>query len=169
MFVTNHVLSGALIGRMLERRPVAAFAVGVASHLALDAVPHWGCDTNRPGGADKFLAAAKRDGVIGLTVMAAATLLATKKTRTATVAAMAGAALLDLDKPMMHFVGRNPFPMRVRRFHEKVQNESEAGLQNEIRFGVGFALADVLLSVLARRRVAPDVAAAGQRDLRLKV
>ena len=68
---------------------------------------------------------------------------------------MAGAALLDLDKPMMYFVGRNPFPMRVRRFHEMVQNESEEGLPNEIRFGVGFALADVLFSALARRRVAP--------------
>ena len=160
MFVTNHVLSGALIGRTLQRRPVAAFAVGVASHLALDAVPHWGCDTKRPGGADKFLAAAKRDGVIGLTVMAAATLLATKQARTATVAAMAGAVLLDLDKPLVHFVGWNPFPRVVRRVHHGIQNESEQGLPNEIRFGVGFALADVLFSVLARRRLAPGVAAA---------
>ena len=29
MFVTNHVLSGVVIGRLLERRPVAAFVVGV--------------------------------------------------------------------------------------------------------------------------------------------
>ncbi len=159
MFVTNHVLSGALIGRMLERRPVTAFAVGVASHLALDAVPHWGCDTGRPGGADKFLTVAKRDGVLGLTVMAAAALIATKKARPATVAAMAGAVLLDLDKPLLHFVGRNPFPWRVRRFHERVQNESEEGLPNEIRFGVAFAAADAFLAVLGRRqnRALPDV------------
>jgi hypothetical protein len=152
MFVTNHVLSGALIGRMLERRPLTAFAVGVASHLALDAVPHWGCDTRRPGGAEKFLTMAKRDGVLGLTVMAAAALLATKQARTATVAAMAGAVLLDLDKPLLHFVGRNPFPFVVRRFHERVQNESEEGLPNEIRFGVAFASADALFTVLGRRR-----------------
>ncbi len=95
---------------------------------------------------------AKRDGVLGLTVMAAAALLATKQARTATVAAMAGAVLLDLDKPLLHFVGRNPFPLVVRRFHERVQNESEEGLPNEIRFGMAFASADALFTVLGRRR-----------------
>ena len=78
MFVTNHVLSGALIGRSLERRPVVAFAVGVASHLVLDAVPHWGCDTRRPCGAHQFLAMARRDGLLGLRAMAVATLVTTK-------------------------------------------------------------------------------------------
>ncbi len=151
MFVTNHVLSGALIGRMFERRPVTAFAVGVVSHLALDAVPHWGCDTRRPGGAEKFLTVAKRDGVLGMAVMAAATLIASKRARTATVTAMVGAALLDLDKPLVYFVGRNPFPFVVRRFHERVQNESEDGLANEIRYGVAFAAADVLVTVLGRQ------------------
>jgi hypothetical protein len=156
MFVTNHVLSGALIGRALERRPVAAFAVGVASHLVLDAVPHWGCDTRRPGGADQFLAMARRDGLLGLTAMAAATLIATKPARTATVAAMAGAAFLDLDKPLVHFFGWNPFPKPVRRFHEWVQNESPDGLANEIRFGVAFAAVDAVAAVMARRGVSPE-------------
>ena len=41
MLLTNHVLSGALIGA-LARRPLPAFAAGVASHFVLDAVPHWG-------------------------------------------------------------------------------------------------------------------------------
>jgi hypothetical protein len=156
MFVTNHVLSGALIGRALERRPVAAFAVGVASHLVLDAVPHWGCDKSRPGGADQFLAMARRDGLLGLSAMAAATLVATKPARTASVAAMAGAALLDLDKPLLHFFGRNPFPKVLCRFHEWVQNESPDGLANEIRFGVAFAAVDAVAAVMARRRVSPE-------------
>jgi len=43
VFVTNHVLSGVAIGQVLARRPVTAFAVGVASRLDLDAMPHWGC------------------------------------------------------------------------------------------------------------------------------
>lgn len=154
MFVTNHVLSGALIGRMLARRPVAAFAVGVVSHLALDAVPHWGCDVRQPGAADRFVVVAKRDGVLGLTVMAGVTLAAAKQARPATVAAMAGAALLDLDKPMLYFAGRNPFPMVVRRFHQKVQNESEQGLPNELGFGAAFAAAEALFNVLGRRRSA---------------
>lgn len=153
MFVTNHVLSGALIGRVLEQRPVAAFAVGVASHLVLDAVPHWGCDTHQPGAADDFLIVAKRDGLLGLTAMALATLMVTKEGRSATVAAMAGAALLDLDKPCVHFFNRNPFPKVVRRLHEWVQNESPEGLETEIRFGVAFAAADALAAVLARRNL----------------
>ena len=156
MFVTNHVLAGALIGRALERRPVAAFAVGLASHLVLDVVPHWGCDTSRPGGADQFLAMARRDGLLGLSAMAAATLVATKPARTATVAAMAGAALLDLDKPLVHFFRRNPFPKVVSRFHEWVQNESPDGLANEIRFGVAFAVVDAVAAVMARRGISPE-------------
>jgi hypothetical protein len=155
MFVTNHVLSGALIGRALERRPFAAFALGVASHLVLDAVPHWGCDTYRPAGSDQFLAVAKRDGLLGLTVIAAATLVAKQPARTSTLAAMAGAALLDLDKPLQHFFGWNPFPEVVRRLHERVQNESPEGLTNEIRFGVAFAAIDGLAAVLTRREVPP--------------
>jgi hypothetical protein len=155
MFVTNHVLSGALIGRALERRPVAAFAVGVVSHLALDAVPHWGCKNDR----ERFLTVAKRDGVLGLTTMAAATLVATKSARPATVAAMAGAAFLDLDKPLLHFFGRNPFPGVVCRFHDWVQKESPRGLANEIRFGSACAAADVVAAVIARRGRPPEVAA----------
>ena len=156
MFVTNHVLSGALIGRALERRPVAAFAVGVASHLVLDAVPHWGCDKHGPGGADEFLAMARRDGLLGLAAMAAATLVATRPSRTATVAAMVGAALLDLDKPLQHFFGRDPFPKVVSRFHNRIQNESPEGMANEIRFGVAFAAVDALAAVMARRGVSPE-------------
>ena len=49
MFVTNHVLSGALIGQALKGRPVAAFVAGIGSHLVLDAMPHWGCDFDAPG------------------------------------------------------------------------------------------------------------------------
>ncbi|HEX4834136.1 MAG TPA: hypothetical protein VH478_23930 [Trebonia sp.] len=40
MLVTNRVLSGALIGAA-ARRPAVALALGVASHFALDATPHW--------------------------------------------------------------------------------------------------------------------------------
>ena len=55
MFVTNHALSGVLIGRALEGRPVTAFLVGIGSHLVLDTIPHWGCDKRAEGGPDRFL------------------------------------------------------------------------------------------------------------------
>jgi hypothetical protein len=151
VFVTNHVLSGALIGHVLRRRPATAFVVGVASHLALDAVPHWGCKTSLPGRREKFLRVAKRDGVLGLGAIGALTMAAPKPARPAVIAGMIGAALLDFDKPLQHFFDWNPFPRAVQLFHEQVQNESSAGLPNEIRFGVGFAVADIGMSYLARR------------------
>ena len=59
MLLTNHVLSGALIGA-LARRPAAAFAAGVASHFVLDALPHWG----NWGSIRRFLRAAVPDGLV---------------------------------------------------------------------------------------------------------
>jgi hypothetical protein len=135
MFVTNHVLSGVLIGRALERRPVAAFLIGVGSHLVLDAVPHWGCDLTEEGAEERFLSIARWDGVLGLATMAAAAITVDRRSRTATIAAMAGAVLLDLDKPMRHFFGSDPFPGVVNRFHHWVQNESPDGMPKEFAYG----------------------------------
>jgi hypothetical protein len=42
MVLTTHAVSGAVIGVVLRRHPVLAAVVVVASHFALDAVPHWG-------------------------------------------------------------------------------------------------------------------------------
>ncbi len=72
MFVTNHALSGVVIGRCLKDRPAAAFVVGLGSHLVMDSIPHWGCDLERPGGPERFLRVARRDGLLGLLVMATA-------------------------------------------------------------------------------------------------
>ncbi|MGO8862012.1 MAG: hypothetical protein ACLQRH_14775 [Acidimicrobiales bacterium] len=151
MFVTNHVLSGALVGRLLRRRPAAAFVVGLGSHLVLDALPHWGCDVRRPGGNERFLAAAKRDGVLGLATMAVAAFAVERPARLATMAAMTGAVLLDLDKPLDYFFGLNPFPASVQRLHNRIQRESPAGMHNEIRFGFAFAAADALAALSAHR------------------
>jgi hypothetical protein len=152
VFATNHVLSGVVIGRVLERRPVAAFLVGVASHLALDMVPHWGCQGKTEDEWQRFLRYAQRDGLLGLAVAIGATAAVDRRSRAATVAAIAGATLLDADKPLMHFWGRNPFPRAVRRIHARAQNESPEGLPNEVAFGLSCALADVLIAAQSRRR-----------------
>ena len=68
MLLTNHVVSGALIGA-LARRPLPAFAAGVASHFVLDAVPHWG----DWGSRRRFLRVAMADGLVALAVAAAFT------------------------------------------------------------------------------------------------
>ncbi|MFS8569817.1 MAG: hypothetical protein FWJ62_02185 [Thermaerobacter sp.] len=40
MFETTHALAGAALGS-LAGGPVSAFALGLASHAVLDAIPHW--------------------------------------------------------------------------------------------------------------------------------
>jgi hypothetical protein len=154
VFATNHVLSGVVIGRVLERRPVAAFVVGVVSHLALDMVPHWGCQLEEPEEWHRFVRYARRDGLLGLAVSLGATAAVHPRARVATVAAIAGATLLDADKPAVYFWGRNPFPRVVRRLHTRAQNESPGGMPNEIAFGLSCAVVDALIAVRGRRRLA---------------
>ena len=132
MFVTNHVLSGVAIGRYFERRPVTAFVVGAGSHLLLDMVPHWGCDTESADSEDLFLRYAKRDGIIGLIAMVGAIWAVDRQARAATLAAMLGAALLDADKPCAFFFGVDPFPTMISRIHSWAQNESPQGMPNEL-------------------------------------
>jgi len=119
MLLTNHVLSGALVGA-LARRPLPAFTIGVASHFVLDAVPHWG----KWGGRRRFLRVAVSDGLISLAVMGAFTALSPPDRRTAVLAGMAGAALPDIDKPTRLWFGRSPWPRAVDRFHSGIQREA---------------------------------------------
>jgi hypothetical protein len=146
MFITNHVLAGTLAGTALRRRPVLAFCAGFATHVAMDMTPHWG---NSTLGRDGFLAVAKRDGVLGLGAVALIT-AAGVPPRTALLAGIAGAAILDLDKPCEHFFGFNPWPDWVNRFHKAIQRESPEGMRTEVATGV--ALAAVCAGVLVRRR-----------------
>ncbi len=151
MFVTTHVLSGVLVARASRGRPMVAFAAGVGSHLALDSMPHWGCDKAAEGGYEEFLRVAKRDGLIGLAAAAAVIVAARKRDRVVTVAAIAGAVLLDLDKPIQFFFGVNPFPRLVARLHTRVQNESSTGMTKEITYGAVFAAVDAVILAVRRR------------------
>ena len=128
MFVTNHVLSGVVIGLCLRERPVAAFAAGVGSHLLLDALPHWGCDWNAPDANDRFLTAAIRDGLLGLATCCIATVAVDEEAWKSTLSAISGAVCLDLDKPSRVLLGWNPFPGPIQRLHNRVQNETARGL-----------------------------------------
>jgi hypothetical protein len=119
MLVTNHVLSGAALGAAV-RSPWLAFPLGVASHFALDATPHWGHFESD----DTFMRVAVVDGLSGLAVMGAATAAATPGRRAAVLAGMVGAALPDVNKPSRVFFGFSPFPRRVDRFHARIQDEA---------------------------------------------
>jgi len=149
MLVTNHVLSGAVIGAT-TRRTVPAFLLGIASHFALDAVPHWGKWAGRPN----FMEVAVTDGLAGLAVMGAMTVLAPRGSRAAVLAGMAGAALPDLDKPSVVFFGRSPFPRAVDRLHMAIQDEAPHRLKYELAAAVAFCTAAVGLLRVSRCRAA---------------
>ena len=150
MLLTNHVLSGALIGA-LARRPLAAFTAGVVSHFVLDAVPHWG----EWGSRRRFLRVAVADGLISLAVAGALTAASPSARRHAVLAGMAGAAIPDLDKPAKLWFGRSPFPAAVDRFHMGIQDEATHRFYVELLAMA--ALVPTALIALRAPSVAPSV------------
>jgi hypothetical protein len=153
VLLTNHVLSGALIGA-LARRPVPAFAAGVASHFALDAVPHWG----DWGSIRRFLQVAVPDGLISLAAMGTLAALAPAERRPAVLAGMIGAALPDVDKPAKLWFGFTPWPRAVDEFHQRIQPEASGRAHIELLAAACFGAA--ALAAL-RRPVACARPAAG--------
>ncbi|MGH9000767.1 MAG: hypothetical protein ACRDY7_15415 [Acidimicrobiia bacterium] len=149
MLITNHVLSGALVGTALRRRPALAFVAGVASHVAMDCLPHWGLH-GVPQSDERFLRVARRDGTAGLAAMTACALAAPARLRPALLAAMAGATVLDVDKPAKHFFGWNPVPERLQGFHERIQREAPHRLRGEVLAGA--ALMALAAAALSSRR-----------------
>jgi hypothetical protein len=140
VLVTNHVLSGALIGA-LARRPAPAFAAGVASHFALDALPHWG----EWGSIRRFLQVAVPDGLIGLGAMGTIAALAPAERRPSVLAGMIGAALPDIDKPAKLWFGRSPWPRAVDEFHHDIQREASGRAHIELLAAAAFGAAAILL------------------------
>jgi len=136
MLVTNHVLSGAVIGAT-TRRIVPAFLLGVASHFVLDAVPHWAPETLT------LVQVGVPDGLTGLAVMGAMTAIAPRGRRAAVLAGMAGAALPDLDKPSKVFFGRSPFPRAVDRLHGAIQDEAPHRFKYELAAAVVLCVAAI--------------------------
>ena len=145
MLLTNHVLSGALIGA-LARRPLPAFALGVASHFALDTVPHWG----KWGSQRRFLRVAVPDGLISLAAMGAIAVASPSDRRLAVLAGMTGAALPDIDKPTNLWFGWSPFPAAVDRFHSRIQDEASRRAHIELLAAATFGSA--ALAALRRPR-----------------
>jgi hypothetical protein len=126
VLVTNHVLAGALLGAVCPG-PVSAFAGGVVSHFAMDAVPHWG-----DGDLRDVLHVAVTDGLVGATVLALVARAAPRSRRTRVVAGMLGAAFPDSDKPWELFIGGSPFPKAFDRFHMRIQRESPRRMPQEL-------------------------------------
>ena len=141
MFITNHVLAGALIGLAAPRRPGKVALVAVGSHFVLDSVPHWGIDDDA-----KFRKVAIVDGLVGLATMRAVMGAVPRGSRVAVLAGMLGAAFPDADKPAEMFFHRSPFPALVDRFHARIQRESTHGIRAELRAALAMVVAVRVLS-----------------------
>lgn len=146
MLFTAHVLTGALLGRVLHHvdAPVAlGLPLGVASHLGMDVVPHWGTKDEAT-----FLRVARVDGSVALVAAGLALAAAPPRARAAVAVGIAGAGLIDLDKPCRHFFGSSPFPRRVDAFHERIQE----GVEAPRRWPVDVLTATAVALLLARSR-----------------
>jgi hypothetical protein len=146
VLITNHVLAGALVGAA-SRGPVSAFLVGVASHFAMDAVPHWGGYQLR-----EVLPVAVVDGLVGATALTLVAAAVPRERRARVVAGMLGAAFPDTDKPWDLFVGGSPFPRAFDRFHGRIQTESPRRMPQEVLVATLGALAVRRLVLDPRRR-----------------
>ncbi|GGF47766.1 hypothetical protein GCM10011519_22280 [Marmoricola endophyticus] len=142
MLITNHVLSGALVGAA-SPGPASALGAGVASHFALDSVPHWG-----EGVIEDFMHVAVTDGLVGLAAIAVVAARTPRRHRLRVLAGITGACLPDLDKPGRVFFGRSPFPAAVDAFHVRIQRESSRRMPQEVLVALTQA---AVLAVLARR------------------
>ena len=146
--VTNHVLSGAVVGAAV-RRPLPALATGVVSHFVLDALPHWGkWESDR-----QFLRVAVADGLTGLAAMGVITRAVLRtpaqeraKLVASVVLGMAGAAMPDLDKPAHIVFKRKLWPDAVNRFHSRIQDEApHRFVSHELVAAAGFAVSAAAL------------------------
>jgi hypothetical protein len=122
VLATTHVLTGALIGRAVPRRPGRAAVLGVASHLALDALPHWGMWPGTPHLRAKFLTVAAIDG---LTLSGVLALMIRRGRPAAEIAGALGALALDMDKPTALLGVRQLWPDRVHAVHLGVQRHEQ--------------------------------------------
>jgi hypothetical protein len=126
VLITNHVAQGAVIGAVAPG-PVSAFVTGVASHFAVDSLPHWGVPDY-----EVFLKVAVPDGLVGLAAMAWLTRSSSPALRVNVFAGMLGACLPDADKPSRLFFGRSPFPARLDLWHGDIQTEEAHRMPQEI-------------------------------------
>jgi hypothetical protein len=142
VLITNHVVAGAVIGAVVPR-PAYAFGLGVASHAAMDAMPHWGHPDH-----SVFLKVAVVDGLFGLATLATLARAAGPRRRAAVVAGMLGACLPDADKPSLLFFGASPFPHWVDDVHKRIQNEAHERMPFE---AVGGLVGSLAVRALLRR------------------
>ncbi len=150
MLISTHVLSGALLGRAVGK-PLPALLVGVAAHLGLDRLPHWGNANGWPPKDldERTFRVAVVDGLVGLGLMALLVRVVPARHRPQVLAGIVGACAPDLDKPGRRFLGRSPWPQRFDELHARIQVDVESPDRLPQDVAVAAAGAAVTLAALA--------------------
>lgn len=143
MLLTNHALAGAAIGAVTPN-PAAAYTAGVASHFAMDAIPHWG----HPRSRRHWWTVAVTDGLTALTVLGVATATAPPGGKLSVAAGVLGACTPDADKPYRELFKREVWPNPVNTLHRSIQRESPRRMPQE--FAVAAAGVVAVASLLRR-------------------
>jgi len=134
VLITNHVLSGAVVGAS-SPDVVSALTRGFASHFVLDLLPHFGVDE------EHFMKVAVPDGLAGLGAIAAIARITPQPLLPRVLAGIVGACLPDMDKPGERFFGRSPFPGWFDRVHAAIQPEASHRLPVELAAAAAFTAA----------------------------
>ena len=142
MLICNHVLAGAIIG-LRSPTPAAALGVGVASHVAMDALPHWGMPE------EEYLRVARVDGIAGLALIALILPTTRPNDRLRVAAGIAGACLPDTEQVTLHFWNRRFHPAWFARLHGAVQREHSWAWQEPL---LATALAAAFVAMRVRQR-----------------
>jgi hypothetical protein len=150
VLISTHVLSGGLLGRAVGR-PLPALVAGIASHLALDRLPHWGKANGWPPKDldQQTFRVAVVDGIAGLVLIGAVLSVVPARHRPQVLAGIVGACLPDLDKPGRRFFGRSPWPERFDELHARLQVDVESPDRLPQDVAVAAAGAAVTLATLA--------------------
>lgn len=141
MLITNHVLSGAVVGA-LSPDTVSAVTRGFVSHFALDALPHFGVDD------EHLMKVAVPDGLVGLAAIYAVVQATPRDRLLPVLGGIFGACLPDIDKPARQFFGQSPFPRWFDRAHSAIQPEASHRMPVELATA---AVCSAALAVLFRR------------------
>jgi hypothetical protein len=138
VLITNHVLSGAVIGAVSPDVRQAA-SLGFLSHFVLDGLPHFGVDD------EHLMKVAVPDGLLGLAAIAAIARATPRDRLLPVLAGIAGACLPDLDKPGRQLFGRSPFPRWFDAVHARIQDEEVHRFTVEVAAAAVFSVALVAL------------------------
>lgn len=142
MLITNHVLSGAVIGAS-ARDTTQAAVLGFFSHFVLDGLPHFGVDD------EHLMRIAVPDGLLGLAAIAVIARATPRQRLLPVLAGITGACLPDLDKPGRQFFHRSPFPHWFDAVHARIQDEQSHRFHVEVATAAACAVA--LVGMLPRR------------------